>query len=239
LKAPSKIFCYNESVIKKLIFSFLFVSSVFLLFPSSSKAAMVTIKPDGYVEWQVLGDSTLEVKSVAKNLATANSQISLNNTNGKIELNNVDVTNLKEDLVDVQARANTSDLKIGSSGNDFTIEENGITANTSFPITIDPVKNELSVTTSSGSRLISVLPYEGSLSVIRAKLIDKVIDNKVTLNENSDGLLQYSVNGTKNINLFNVASITVNINSTVSATTGTILKVDEPQWLRVFGFIWQ
>ncbi len=206
-----------------VIFLLLLISSISV---SSVSAALVTVNPKGQVIWQVLGDSTIQVKSVAENLTSTNSQISLNNTNGKIELNNIDVTNFKDSLVEVQARGEANDLKIGTNGNAFNIEENGIIAETKFPITIDPIKNELSVTTTSGSRLVSVLPYEAILSLTRAKFINKVNSNKIDLTENVTGELQYQIGGKRDINILNVP-----------ASTGEVLKVDEPTWLKVFGFL--
>ncbi len=177
--------------------------------------------PNGEVISQVLGDSTLEIKSVSKNALTVN---------GKIEVQ-------KDDMVEVVARENINDLKIGNNGNEFTIEENGIIANTIFPITIDPIKDELTVKTNSGLRLINILPFEATESLVKGKFIDSINGNTISLNENSDGLLQYSIKGTRNINLFNFAKISADVTCTVSASNGEILKIDEPQWLRLLGVI--
>lgn len=221
-----------------LIILFLFLISFYRSIAASQvSAALVTIDNKGQTIWKVLGDSTLEVKAVAKNLTATNSEISLNNTNGKIELNNIDVTNLKGDLVEVVARGTNNDLKIGSLGNQFSIQEQNITAITPFPITINPDKNELLVVTNSGSRLISVLPYEATLSLMRAKIIDKVNPTEINLNENAVGILEYSISGQKNINLFNIATINADVTSLVSASTGEVLKINEPQWLKFFGFL--
>ncbi len=195
-----------------------------------STFALITITPNGKIVQRVLGDSTFEVKKIAENITFSD---------GKIELNNANTTNSKEDLVEVEARANTNDLKIGSSQNKFTIEENNVIAVTDFPITIDAAKNTLSVTTKTGTRLLTILPYEATVSLTRAKLIDNLKGNQIDLSENPNGSLEYLINGNKNINLFNIATITANVNSTVSATTGEVLKIDEPQWLKLFGFIWQ
>lgn len=221
----------------KLFSCFFLATSYLLLASTSAKAAFVTVNTKGQITWQVLGDSTLEVKSIADNIAAPNNEISLDNSGGKIELNNIDVSNLKGDLVEVVARGNSNDLKIGSSADKFTIEENGITAVTAFPITIDPIKNQLSVTTNSGSRLLSVLPYEATLSLTRGNFITKLNANGVSLTEDSIGQLQYQIAGQKNINIFNVAKVSIPVNSTVSASSGEILKIDEPAWLRVFGFL--
>ena len=215
---------YNESVIKKVFFIFIFlllISSYLNILISPVLAAMLIVQPDGTVVSKVLGDSTLQVKSTSGEIAY---------TNGKIEVQ-------KGDTVEVAARANSNDLKIGTNGNQFTIEENGIVANTSFPITIDPVKNELTVTTNSGSRLLSILPFEATVVLTRGKFIDNIKDNQISLSEDSNGLLQYSINGVRNINIFNVAKVSGDVSSNVSASNGEIIKVNEPVWLRLLGVI--
>ena len=186
-----------------------------------SSFAFLTVLPNGKVISNVLGDSTLEVKSVSQNTPVIN---------GKIEIQ-------KGDNVEILARPDTNDLKIGTNGNEFSIEENGIVASTAFPITIDPVKDELLVNTNSGSRLVSILPFEATLALTRGKFIDTVKNNQINLNEDANGVLLYSIKGTKNVNIFNVAKISADVASSVSASNGEIMKIDEPQWLKVLGVI--
>ncbi len=229
------------------VFLLLAIISLYKSFAASdASAALITITNKGEVVWEVLGDSTsldipkppqISIKSIAENTPSNNSQIALDNTNGKITLNGMDVTGTKTDLVEVVARGDANNLKISQSNGQFTIEENGITANTSFPININPVKNELTVRTPSGDRLISILPYEAAISLVRGKFIDKVKDNKINLNENGNGQLEYLISGTKSINLFNVAEINADVTGSVSASNGEVIKIDEPQWLKLFGFL--
>lgn len=226
----------------KFIFGFLLYTIYFILNTSVVSAALVTVNQDGQVIWQVLGTETNNLKIPPKpeiKIKSLSQEISLNNENEKIILNGMDVTSLKENLVEIEARANTNDLKISGNNGQFGIEENGITANTSFPITIDPAKNELSVETSSGNRLISVLPYEAVVTLMRNNLLDNVKENNITLAESSKGELQYEIKGIKNVNLFNVMTLNANVNSIVSASNGEITKIDEPQWLKFFGFIFK
>lgn len=235
---------------------FLFVVGLFFVSTKISYAALVTVNDKGKVVWQVLGDSNLAipkpaeitVKSVAKNIpAPSGALIALENSNGKITLNvsgdgqnqNLDVTNLNENLVEIQARGDANDIKISQENGKFILNENGISAQTAFPIIVDPVKNQLSVTTDSGDRLISVLPYEATLSLVRAKIIDKVNDNQMSLGEDSKGELIYQIDGTRNINLFNVASIKASVNSSVSASNGEILNLNQPVWLNILGFLFK
>lgn len=222
---------------RKLAF-FLFLVIVNLFFATTISAALVSVDKNGSVVWQVLGISTIQVKKIADGIVpSTNSQVVLNNSDGKVMLNGVDVTNLKDTLVDVEARGSTNDLKIGQNNGLFTLSENGIVANTSFPITIDSVQDTLSVVTPTGARLISILPYEAALSLLRANLMDQVNGNQINLSETQNGELQYDVNGQRHVNLFNLTKINVSVHSSVSATTGEVLKLDEPQWLKIFGFL--
>lgn len=217
--------------------------SVCFLFNSSTiYGALVTVNPEGEMVWNVLGDVSDNLKIPQKpdlKITNVSTLISLNSDNGKIVLNNIDVSNIKDNLVEIEARPNSNNLKIKNDNGQFNIEENGINALTSFPITIDPVKNELAVETASGTRIISVLPYEATLTLIRNKTIDNVKDNKILLLENSKGELQYEVNGSKNFNLLNVISIKADITSLISASNGEVLEIKGPEWLKFVGFIFR
>lgn len=212
-----------------------------LLVTTNVKAALVTVNPQGQLVWQILGDeSNLTVKAIAQNVTPApNLAISLKSSDGKIELNGMDVTNLKETLVELQARGDTSDIKIGQENGKFEILENGVTATTAYPIVIDPAKSKLSITTATGDRLLGILPSEAVQSLIRGKFIDSVKDNQIMLGEGINGELGYEVPGVKNVNIFNIANVKADVTSTVSATSGEILKIDEPQWLKILGFLFR
>ncbi|HWA52380.1 MAG TPA: hypothetical protein VG895_04995 [Patescibacteria group bacterium] len=210
----------------------------------SLAAAFVVITPQGKTVYQVLGDSTslqipaksqIQVKNIAENVNS--NEISLANNNGKIELNGVDVTNMHETLVDIESRPNSNEIQIGNSNGKFSITENNITALTSFPITIDPSQNELSVQTNSGNRLVSILPYEASLTLMRAGTVDSIKNNQIALEESSNGELQYNIDGVKNLNLFNVVSLKEDIAASVSASTGAVLNTNEPVWLHFLTFM--
>lgn len=214
---------------------------------SSVNAAVLKINKDGNSIWQVLGDETsnlkipqkpdITIKNIAENISPTNNLITLGTNDGKIVLNGMDVTNVKDGLVEIEARDNSNAVKISNKDGQFNIEENEINALTKFPITIDPNKNELSVETQSGKRLISVLPYEAVITLIRNNIIDKVRDNTIYLDESTKGELEYQINGIKKINLFNITEINADVTSTVSATNGEVVKVESPQWLKFFGFI--
>ncbi len=241
-------------MIRKLFFSFLLASSVYFLVPAVTHAALITINSKGEAIWQVLGSevSSLSIPKqgeiTIKNVATSttpptNMEIALSQDNGKISLsvdgqNQVNLVGSQNpDLIEIEQRGDTNELKIGSLDDKFIIQEKEIRALTSFPITINPTKNELSVKTDSGMRLISILPYEAILSLIRANIINKTKSNDINLTESSKGELQYEINGERNINLFNLAKIDVPVTSQVSASTGEVLKVDQPTWLKILGFL--
>lgn len=207
---------------------------------ATALAAFVTINSTGVPIWHVLGTETqIHVKSVVQETSSNKTQIALSNENGKVSLNGMDVSNFKGDLVEIEARGDTNDVKIGQENGQFTLSENGVTANTNFPIIIDPGKNELTLSTPSGKRLISIWPFEATQILTRAKMVDKIRENKIILEESSNGELQYEVNGEKDVNLFNLASIKADVKSTVSATTGEVLNLDEPQWLKILGFMFK
>lgn len=232
----------------KLLLGFLVLIVFSFAFSSTAEAAFININSKGEIIWRVLGvdseipfvpPSDIKIKSVGENKNVQNSQVALNNENGRIILNGIDVTNFKDTLIEIEARGDANDIKISQVDGRFVFEEKGVSANTDFPITIDPVKNELKLKTASGERIIKVWPYEAVLSLKRAKLVDKIKDNKITLSENSKGELQYLITGEKSVNIFNVATVSAPIDSSVSVSNGEVLKMNEPYWLKFFGFLFK
>ena len=74
-------------------------------------------------------------------------------------------------------------------------------------------------------------------SVLRSKKINRIgVDNKLNIIEN-DRELSYEVGGERVINLFNIVEYSVPVTVQVSASTGEILLVDQPTWLKVLGFL--
>jgi len=244
-------------VIKKLLLSFLLAGILILTLSKNSYAALIVVNKNGEVIWGVLGseiDATLpiprpknlEVKNVAQlaGLPT-NAEISLAKDNGKVELSvttdsgrsKTDVTSYKDDLVEIETTDESKKVKITTVDGAFVIAQEGITAKTVFPITINAPEKRILVETSSGKRFLSILPYDAVSGIFKANILKADGIKSVDLKESDKGELEYGVDGKKEISLFNIISFEVPIQANISASTGEILKLEMPVWYKILGFV--
>ena len=241
---------------KKLVFIFT-LSALFYLSSVAVRAeSLLVVNENGEVVWKVLSSKDsislsipqreyLEVTDVAASFeTTSDAKISLEKENGNISLSidssegsrSLDVTNWQEDLIEVEERGETKKLTIRIIDGEFSIEQKGISVATSYPINIDPKRNEISVQTPSGTRFLSVLPIEAAKSALRAKVITR-FTGKASLVEGDRGELVYVLSGEKVLNLFNLLDYPVEVEASVSVLTGEIVHVEQPPWLIVLSFL--
>ncbi len=228
---------------------------LFLFSPTEAKAALIHIKPDGLVVFSVLGteDSlalaipkkeSLRIKEIASTETVSPSQVSLSQENGKFSLNvassegqkSMDVTDFKDSLVEIEERNQANKVQIGIKDGKFSISENGIVATTDFPISVDPANAQITVNAPSGVRYLAILPFEAYQNLVKARIISTMGDGNLVISEGEKGELSYMVPGQKLVNVFNLFSYPVDVKTTVSASTGEVLFIDQPIWLKVLGF---
>lgn len=229
-------------IISLFIFTTLFI-------PKSAYASLVTISKDGEVIENVLADSdstvlnvpktSFDVKKVAE--GDTNDNVYLTKNEGKISMvlsggKTLDVTNWKEDLVEVEERGDTKKLNIFLENGLFNIKQGSIVATTEFPITINPKDNRFSLETPSGEKYLAILPDEAVNIALRAKTVTEVYQDKIAISEENKDLC-YVVAGKKNINLFNVYNLGVEVTAKISASTGEIVGTDEPVWMKVISLL--
>ena len=232
--------------------SFLLTLLVFLPFflPKTAAASILVVKNDGKVVVNVLASESslalrvpergkLGVKDVASE-GGSNENISLSKENDKISLKVgsdkvYDVSNWKDNIIEIEERPEVKSIKIELLDGKFRIESDGVFALTDLPITIDPAKNKFSVTTPTGERYVSILPNDAVQTVLRAKTLSETQKGMDLVEEG--GILSYAVRGDKKVNLFDFFNLKVPVTAKVSASTGEIVSVDQPPWLRVLSFI--
>lgn len=231
---------------KKLLLSlFFFVSFLFVFASSANASTLVTVNSEGDTVWNVLGESNFLALgiadrgkiSVTDSATQDTSSLALKKEGDKLFLNDLDVTNWNSDLVEVEERGNVKKITIGRDKDSFTISQNGVVALANFPINVRPKENELSVTTSSGSVFLSVLPYDAAESALRSRFISRLPEKKIFLTEDESGNLAYKVPGEKVFNILNVIDYPITVTANVSVSTGEILSIEGPEWFKVFGFL--
>lgn len=231
---------------------FLLILSAFLplFFPQRVDASFLVVKGSGQVIVNVLASETslaldvpqrgeLGVKDVASE-GSSSENISLSKENNMISLRvgadkTYDVSNWKDNIIEIEERPDVKSIKIELLDGQFKIESDGIFALTDLPITIDPSRNKFSVTTPTGERYVSILPSDATQTVLRAKTLTETQTAMNLIEEG--GILSYLVKGDKNVNFFDFYNMKVPVTAKVSASTGEIISVDQPPWLRVLSFI--
>lgn len=239
----------------------LFLSSflAFLLLSATvfpALASLIRVDKDGGVVIKVLSfedsielevpkNEHLEVKDVVDQATDPTAKISLFRENGRVKLNisgssgdrSLDVTNYSEEVIEIEERPEVEKLLIGISGGKFTIEQKGVVAETELAIIIDPQTAGLTLETPSGFKYLSILPRQAVDSVLRSKYINRIASEKRLILSEEEKQLAYIIEGEKVINLFNVFEYSTPVSIRVSASTGEILSVEQPTWLKVIGFL--
>ncbi len=237
-----------------LVFSLVFL----FLVNQPAEASLVVIDSSGQIIWKVLSaeeqrtpaipkPSALEVKNVLNTKLAKNPKVSIFRNGDRIQLSvvskdeekTIDVTDFKAKLVEVEERPSIQNFTISlTEDNKFSIVQDGITVVTDFPITINAQKGEISVMTSSGYKFLAILPKEAVETLLRTKIISKINDNEeLTLSEGEYGELVYEVTGVKVVDFLKVLTFDVPVKGMVSVASGAIYSVEQPVWLKVFGFL--
>jgi hypothetical protein len=242
----------------KIVIGLLVTACGFLsLAVSPVKATLLTIDKKGEIVWKVLASedantlpipqrSSLEIKEVKPSgEQNINNQISLKIEDGKMQLSvateegekNLDVTNTKGELIEIEERPQLKLIKVGTLGDKFSIEQEGVTALTIFPIKINPKTAELSLETSSGSHFLAVMPADAYQISLKAKVVSQLVGDSLAIEENKPGQISYLIEAKKKINFLNFFEYDFPIKVSVSALTGEILNVEQPIWQKIVGFI--
>ncbi len=244
----------NLEIMKKFIVTIPLALFLLIISTSSIRAAsLLTIKNTGEVVLNVLSyqdglalavpeTDELEVRQEVSD-EEGQELVSLNKDGDKFTLSigeggerkTFDISSWSEDLVEIEEREDNEKINISLESGKFAIEQGGFIAYTDYPINIDPEENRISLETSSGSVFLAIFPVDAAQTVLRSKLI--TIAKDAFLSEKDTGTLTYQINGEKEINLFNITSYSVPVTTQVSASTGEIISVDQPVWLKIYNLL--
>ena len=208
---------------------------VFLFSAGTANASLITVHQDGKMSWNVLG----AIAFSGNNAQYINSkEIVLRNNDGKVSLNDIDISNYQDNIVEFKKEIEPERVSIVASGENFLIMQRGVAAETTFPIKISEKDENLILKTETGDRYIAVLPYEALMQAVRSDYIEEInSDGKIEIIENDEGEIAYKISGEKKYSIFKFFDLPANVDTYVSALTGNILKVDQPVWSRVLGFL--
>lgn len=237
-------------MIKKLLFFSL--SFILLFYPKESLASsLVKIDKDGNLVVNVLSaeDSLalglpqknyLEVKEIAGR-SPENNDVILKREDDKYNLylgesRALDITNWRDSVVEIEEKEDAKKVDVLLSSGKFVIKQSGLLASVDYPLRFKPKEKELLVETPLGEKLVFVMPYEAALTALRSRVVSKVSkDSPFELVEENKDLI-YRIKGAKTLNFFGFYQADFPVDVKISASTGEVVFVDEPWWLRLAGF---
>jgi len=232
------------------------ILSLNFMFSEDTFASILTIDKNGEIIMNVLSEEdsvflelpdkeNMEVKKAAGDLVNGETKVSIHKEDGKLTLNindeltekKLDITDYKENIVEIDQRPNVDRIIISVDGENIAIRQKGVTAKTKFEVDIDPVNAGLTLKTPSGLRFLSVLPRDAVESLLKAGLIDQVTKENAVDIEETDAQLVYSIKGERLFNVFNLFDYPLSVHAKVSALTGKITSIEEPNWLKYLSFL--
>ena len=233
---------------------FLFVFFLFFLIPNTVNASLITVDKEGEVIVNVLAlqdgialtlpersDLSIKNLSVSEDLKEKILSLKILEDKTTLEIENgdspyvFDVTNWSEDLIEIEERGSVKKIKIYLEDGRFVIEQDGFKTKTEFSININPEENKLSVETSAGSTFLSILPIEAAKTALRLKSMS--LAKEASLKEKDIGILAYEIKGEKQFTFLGVVDYSVDVVTEISASTGEVLSINQPVWLKIYNLL--
>lgn len=219
----------------------------FLVFPSVLSAApLLLIEENGDITVNVLSaqsqlaldptQSTLEIKRVAGKMPEGGDIVlKKEGTNYNIyfgESRPFDITNWKEAIIQIEEKEKDKQAEVVLDNGEFVLVQSGVRASIPFPIKINPKQKKFQIETPYGDKYLAVLPLEAALISLRSRSLSKLNELPFDLVEENKDLV-YKIYGKRYINIFNFYTLDTDVVAKVSASTGEIIFVEEPLWLKV------
>lgn len=197
------------------------------------------VKPTGTperleVETQHHGRLNLEQKGLKMEIEVENGQIKAKakNDDGKeVELESKDALEQMNDSLENDGIEIT-----GSSGSAVELHKHGVKALTEFPLSIDPTTHELTITTPSGVKQVTILPDQAVENVLKSKVLSDIetegstdsaeVTKTTSLTELNNEAV-FEIHGVSQKRLLGLFPVGFAKTTFVSATNGDIVQTDE------------
>jgi len=230
----------------------LFLMALFLLSTNNVDASVVTVKKNGEVVLNVLAaedtsgsgnqSESLTVSQSSVAMGDADMPISLFRKDGKYVLNiagkngeqDFDISNYKDNILEIEQRPSIRKIDISLSGNQFVIEQSGVKAKTSYQINIEPLKSRITILTPTGYKFLTLLPADAVNVLYRSNVITSLTtDRSVEISEDDKGNLFYLANGTKRVGIKDLYEFDAPVSAKISAVDGSVMEINQPIWLKI------
>ena len=241
-----KLLFASVLILISLLFSVKRVYATLVFINKQGELIVKVLSSEDTLELSIPRRDYLAVKEITQDTSDPEAQINLYKKDGKIELNisgktgdeSLDITNYQDEVIELEERAEIEKVTIELENDKFLIKQRSVVASTDYEININPKTAGISLKTPTGLKYLSILPRQAAETVLKSKLINKIdIKTRIPLNEEGGRELAYEVKGEKVINLLNIFNYSVPVSAKISAANGEVLQVQQPTWLKVFGFL--
>lgn len=132
-------------------------------------------------------------------------------------------------------RKREHNVRLQTQGNRLVLNDNGVAASTQLPIELDPLSNELMVTTKKGTKTITVMPDAVARALKQENILSETQQIEL-IEKDTDGdtVLLFNAQGEKKGKVFGFVPFAVKVNTEVNAETGAITSIREPRWVNIF-----
>lgn len=216
---------------------------LFFLATQTTEASLVVVKNNGDVVVNVLAkqDGPGITETSDQVVEISNFFLALNKSDDKTYLslampgeNRVlDITNYNDEVVELEGTSQPQRLTIAKKDDGFAINQNGLTVITDYDIEVDTKEKDVLVKTPTGKKYLLIFPQEAVFALLRSNIVTKVDKGTDMGMSENEGELAYNIQGKKAINLFGLFSFDIAVATKVSATSGKVLSVDSPAWMKV------
>ncbi len=237
----------------KKISTFVLTISLLSVSVSSVQAeSLFVVLKNGTVQRNVLGDNTdisATVQKVSQNIASAAlegvKEIAIAEIENKTNIKIITDTSTQDQtiptamtqLLEIEGDRSSDKVTVTKLSDGYGISQKGITAKTSFTVTIKPQEQEIYVNSGEVQKKLTVLPSEAVKKVVSIGAINILPKDGIISLESDGNNLNYLVKGERVVQIFQIAKLVVPVSTSVSATTGEVTVTDQPRWLSLFGFV--
>lgn len=132
-------------------------------------------------------------------------------------------------------------IKIATEGGQPVIARNRVAARVNFPLSVDPLTNQLIVTTPAGQKAVTILPDQAVQNMLTKGILSKIdsstlsgqlagnlgsLNNVVDLEEKNNEMV-YKLDGVKTSKLFGLIPVSLPTTAYVSAQTGNLVSQEQ------------
>lgn len=147
------------------------------------------------------------------------------------------------------------DIKIATGSAELGFTQKGRRVRTNFPLSVNPATGQLFVTTPAGTKMVTILPQQAIENLIEAGVLTRTEDQQSPPSIESSGTAHilsesnssieltevnnqptYTISGIKAQKMLGFIPVDIKLKTYVSATDGTLLKIQEDFLNRILDF---